>query len=63
MVSPGNNPNQGNQKGGKENSNAADKPKRKDETAGNRQSPKGQAEQHGQVSKRKGQVGNTQHGG
>ena len=54
MVSPGNNPNQGNQKSGKENSNAADKPERKDESSGNRQS---QQTQDG------GQVGNTQHGG
>ena len=63
MVSPGNNPNQGNQKGGKENSNAADKPKRKDETPGKQQSQETQDEQDRQIGKRKGQVGNTQHGG
>jgi len=63
MVSPANNPNRGNQKGGKENSNAADEPKRKDEASGDRQSQEAQEEQDRQINKRKGQVGSGHHGG
>ena len=51
MVSPGNNPNQGNQKGGKENSNAADRKTGKDE-AGTKST---QGDQH----KAPGKVGDS----